>query len=310
MTITFLGNFQVDYTSETHHRKSLEALGHTVIPFQENLSNGREVYESALQSDLFVVVHTHGWRTPVMPQHEILEKLKGKVPTLTYHLDLWLGLDRQKDLENDPFYKVIDHFFCTDKLMADWFNENTEVKGHFIPAGVYHEECVMLEPQPVDYDVIFVGSRGYHHQWPYRPKLIDWLRATYGKRFLHVGGDGDTGVVRGLALNQIYANAKVAVGDTLCIGFDYPYYFSDRLFESVSRGAFTIFPYITGIDDHFEIDKEVVTYKFDNFIELKNKIDYYIEHNKEREAIRKAGFDRAKKDHTYLRRWEQILKEI
>lgn len=312
MRIVIYGNFSVPYCSENHHAKSLEALGHEVIKLQEQVVTTDEVLLESLMSDVLVWIHTHGWINKGRPMGEVLEILKRKnIITLAYHLDLYMPLkERWQQYVNDPYFNGLQHFFITDKLHADWFNENTEVKGHFIPAGVYHEECVMLEPQEVDYDVVFVGSRNYHKEWQYRPKLVDWLRNTYGKRFLHVGGDGDTGVVRGLALNQIYANAKVAVGDTLCIGFDYPYYFSDRLFESVSRGAFTIFPYITGIDDHFEIDKEVVTYKFDNFIELKNKIDYYIEHNKEREAIRKAGFDRAKKDHTYLRRWEQILNKI
>lgn len=311
MKITFLGNFTVPYSSENHHAKSLEALGYEVVRFQENNSNGREVCESALDSDLFVVVHTHGWVTPVLPVYKILERLKGKTISITYHLDLWMGIERQKDLDNDPFYRLVDHFFCTDKLMADWFNENTSVRGHYLPAGVYHEECVMLEPQEVEYDVIFVGSKRYHPEWPYRPQLIDWLRSTYGQRFLHVGGDGDTGTVRGLELNQIYANAKVAVGDTLCIGFDYPWYFSDRLVaEAQGRGAFQISPYIKGLTDYFKEGEEVILYTYGNFDELKNKIDYYIEHDGEREAIRRAGFERAKKDHTYLRRWQTILETI
>lgn len=33
-----------------------------------------------------------------------------------------------------------------DKLMADWFNKNTDVKGHYLPAGVYDGECQMLRP--------------------------------------------------------------------------------------------------------------------------------------------------------------------
>ena len=68
---------------------------------------------------------------------EVLKRLKFRgIPTITYHLDLWFGLKRQKDLETDEFYKNIGHFFATDKLMCDWFNENTNVKGHFLPAGV------------------------------------------------------------------------------------------------------------------------------------------------------------------------------
>jgi hypothetical protein len=33
--IVFLGNFEVPYSSENHHAKSLESLGHTVQKLQE-----------------------------------------------------------------------------------------------------------------------------------------------------------------------------------------------------------------------------------------------------------------------------------
>jgi len=160
------------------------------------------------------------------------------------------------------------------------------------------------------HDVIFVGSKGYHPEHWYRPALIEWLEKTYKDRFARYGGDSSNGVVRGHRLNRLYASTRVAVGDTLCINFDYPWYLSDRIFESVGRGAFTIFPYIYGLETFFEIDKEIVTYTFNDFEELKSKIDYYIEHDEEREKIRKAGHERVKREHTYMHRWEQILKEI
>ena len=310
MNIVFLGNFGVDFSSETHHANTLESLGNAVIRLQEGVATGEDVLTKSLDADCLVFVHTHGWETPGLSIDTVLTALrKAHIPTLTYHLDLWLGLARQKDLDEDPFYKKIEHFFATDKLMADWFNENTEVKGHYIPAGVYDKEVYIDQSAGMQNDVIFVGSKGYHPEWQYRPQLIDWLAGTYESRFKHFGGDG-LGVVRGSALNQLYGSSKIAVGDTLCIGFDYPYYFSDRLFESTGRGGFTIFPYIKGIEDNFEIGKEIVTYKFGDFVDLKDKIDYYLIHDDEREKIRVAGFERTKKDHTYKSRWTIILGEI
>lgn len=312
--ITFLGNFQVEFSSENHHAKSLEALGHTVVRFQEGRGTTiGKVLREAATSDLFVWVHTHGWETPGQHRIDILQELReSNVPTMTYHLDLWFGLKRQDDLKNDPFYKNIGHFFATDKLMADWFNEKTAVRGHFLPAGVFAPECY-IHPDydgTFDYDVIFVGSKNYHPEYPYRPKLVNALRELYGKRFLHVGGDGDTGVVRGDDLNRIYARSKIAIGDTLNIDFNYPYYSSDRLFESTGRGGFTIYPNILGLDAFFEDKKEIVFYDHGNLRDLKEKIDYYLEHNEERESIRMAGHERAKREHTYKNRWESILKEL
>jgi len=311
MRIVFTGNFQVSYSSENHHAQSLEALGHHVIRMQEGVATGDDIYTEAIKSDMLVFIHTHGWETTGMPMGEVFNALKDAgIPSLTYHLDLWLGLERQKDLDTDPFYKTIEHFFTVDKLMADWFNENTDVKGHYLAAGVFDRECVMLEPQLVEYDIIFVGSKGYHPEWTWRPDLIDWLKTTYGKRFLHVGGDGDTGTVREMELNQIYANAKIAVGDTLCLNFDYPYYFSDRMFEAPGRGGFNLFPRIMGQDDYFVKGVEMATFPYGDFDALKSQIEYYLEHTDEREDIRYAGHMRTKRDHTYIQRWQTILDEV
>ena len=313
--IVFLGNFEVSYSSENHHAKSLESLGHTVCKLQERTIKDSFVLQQAMNSDLFIWVHTHGWVTPGrLGMGYVLEELKkANIPTMTYHLDLWFGLERQKDLEEDDFYKTIGHFFATDKLMADWFNKNTNVKGHFLPAGVYDKECYIHEDynkDEFDYDVIFVGSKRYHHEHKYRAELIDFLRRMYGKRFLHVGGDGDTGTVRGNDLNRIYAKSRIAVGDSLNIDFNYPYYTSDRLFESTGRGGFTIYPRIKGLEEYFIDGEEIVFYEHGNLEDLKSKIDQYLDDNSTRELIRLNGHERTKQEHTYIHRWATIMKEL
>ena len=313
--IVFLGNFEVSYSSENHHAKSLESLGHTVVKLQEQKAKSHVILDQALNSDLFIWVHTHGWETTgrITMDNVLLQLKQAGVQTITYHLDLWFGLDRQKDLQEDNFYKTIGHFFTVDKLMADWFNENTHVKGHFVPAGVYDKECYIHEsysPDKFKYDVIFVGSKRYHHEHKYRSDLIDFLRNTYGDRFLHVGGDGDTGTVRGDELNKIYAQSKVAVGDSLNINFNYPYYTSDRLFESTGRGGFTIYPRIVGLEEYFEDESEIVFYEHGNLEDLKTKIDEYLDTDLERERIRLSGHERTKKEHTYVHRWATIMNEL
>ena len=313
MKIVFVGNHSVDYSSETHHCKTLESMGHLVIKLQEGQASSEQILEACMDANLLVFVHTHGWVTPGMPLDKLFTIIKKmSVPVITYHLDLWFGLKREKDIHEDSFYKSLDYFFATDKLMCDWFNENTNVKGVFLPAGVYDAECYIhpdYNPKEFDYDVIFVGSKGYHPEYPYRPQLVDFLRDTYGSKFLHIGGDGDTGTIRGDKLNRYYARSKIAVGDSLNINFNYPYYTSDRLFESTGRGGFTIYPDIIGLNEYFN-PNEVVFYTHGNLTELKSRIDQFIGDNHYREEIRLNGHNRTKKDHTYKNRWASILKVI
>lgn len=311
MKVVFVGNFRLPFTSETHHANSLETLGHEVVRLQETVVSKEQILEEGLKSDLVVMIHTHGWETPGQIQWDYLSRQlkRKKIPFITHHLDLWLGLNRQTDLSQD-YYQSLHHFFTVDKLMARWLNKNTRVKGHYLPPGVYHRECVMMQGRTVSYDIVFTGSRKYHPEFPYRPQMIDFLHQTYGLKFLHVGNDGEVGPQRGMQLNQIYADAKIAVGDTLNIGFNYPYYFSDRVTEQPGRGAFQIFPHIKGVEDLYEDGKEIVLYKHGNLQDLKEKIDYYLAHPAEREQIRRAGFERTKRDHTYVQRWKTILETL
>lgn len=308
--ITFLGNFRVDYSSESHHAKTLEDLGYRVVRMQETESNSVDIFREAMGSDLFIWIHTHGWKTQgSLTMEEVLVQLKAAgIPTMTYHLDLWLGISREADLKRHTVYKDIGHFFTVDSKMAKWFDANTSVKGHYLSAGVYDKEAT-YKPAELVNDVIFVGSKNYHPEWPYRPELINWLDDTYGQRFKHFGGGGRESV-RGQALNDLYASTKVVVGDTLCMRFKYPDYWSDRIYETLGRGGFLIHPYISGLEREFEDKKHVVFYEYGNFNQLRDLVDYYLEHDEEREAIRLAGHELVKNNYTYKNRWQTILKEL
>lgn len=308
LRICFLGNFSVDFSSETHHAKSLGALGHQVTCLQETQAHAGQLQRAADAADLFIWVHTHGWHTPGAEQAfaRIIER--HKIPIITYHLDLWKGLKREQDMKSDPYWRVLTDFFTCDPQMADYLCMETRIRGHYLPAGVFHHECYFAEPRN-PFDVCFVGSRRYHPEWPYRGQLIDFLWKTYNSRFKLYGQDG-LRVVRGEALNQTYADARVVVGDTLCIGFDYPGYWSDRVYETLGRGGFLIHPKVPGMEEHFTDKEHLVYYDYGNFDQLKSLIDHYLANPEERERIRKAGHELVVSRDTYVHRWDSILKTL
>lgn len=282
-------------------------MGHRVIRIQEPT---RAAQLETLDCDLFVWIHTHEWETPGIDR--ALQQLKARdIPRITYHLDLYMPISRWQRYQGHPYFTHLDHWFTVDPQMATWISENTAAVGHFLPAGVYGEECyISTKPSKHANDVVFVGAKNYHREWTWRPQLVDWLRKTYGPRFTHVGGDGDTGTLRGDALNRMYANSKVAVGDTLCVGFDYPYYASDRLFECPGRGGVNLFPRIPGVDEWFTEDENIMFYDYGDFTGLRTKIDWLLQHSAERELLRRRGHEHVKNNHTYRHRWAEILDTV
>lgn len=313
MDIVFLGNHSVDYSSESHHAATLEAMGHTVYRIQE----GKESLDGLRAMDLFIWVHTHGVKVPGIEKHLAYLRKMG-TPAITYHLDLWLGLRRQSEMVG-PYWDL-DHFFTADPQMATWINEREtphshlhKMQGHYLPAAVFGPECIVgeyLDPHPYANNVIFVGQRNYHPEWPYRRQLVDWLADTYGTRFTRIAGDCPSGTVRGGALNHLYQTSKVVVGDSLCPGFTYRGYWSDRVYETLGRGGFLIHPRVPGMDEVFDDGEHLVFYEYGDFYALQKAIDHCLIADQGREAIRQQGQRYVAAKHTYRQRWQTILDTV
>jgi len=310
MRIVFVGNFRVPFTTENDLVYSYEKLGHKVVRMQEDYVTTGDILMEASRSDMLHYVHTHGWETKgAISMQEVLRKLQRRgIPTVSTHLDTWYGLRRASDVANHPFWQT-QYVFTADGGAHEWI-KSLGINHHYLKAGVVERDCFIGDRQEhFEFDVVFVGSKQYHPEWPYRPQLINWLEKTYGSRFAHFGGDG-RGVIRGKQLNDLYASAKVVVGDTLCLNFDRQEYWSDRIYETTGRGGFIIHPFIEGLQNDFDFDKEIIVYQYGNFDELKTKIDYYVQNDAQREAIRMAGHERTKRDHTYTNRVQQVIETV
>lgn len=83
-----------------------------------------------------------------------------------------------------------------------------------------------------------------------------------------------------------------------------------RTFEIPGCGAFQIVDNRPEVGKLFDIDKEVVTYRFGDVSELREKVRYYLEHPKVRAAIARRGQERAYRDHTLRQRMEDLLRIV
>lgn len=301
-TIAFRGNFLPSHSTESHVSATMEAMGHRVIRIQENKMSWEQTVEAAQAADIFWWTCT--WHEDLDGGHAALRALT--IPTVSHHLDLYVGLHREGWIDTDPFWRT-KYVFTADGGHDDYFAAHG-VNHHWIRPGVYDAEC---RPGYMHArwrgDIAFIGNyRHYHKEWPYRVELIDWLRRTYGSRYKHYAG-GVGPVVRGQDLNDVLASTKIIIGDSLCFNFTQPNYWSDRVYETLGRGGFMIHPYIPGMEQEFIDGEHLRFYRFGDFDQLHDLIHYYLRDKAERTHIQRRGHEFVKRNATYRNRLAEIF---
>ena len=81
-----------------------------------------------------------------------------------------------------------------------------------------------------------------------------------------------------------------------------------RAFEAAGIGAFQMIDWRSGLDQLFEDGKEIVSFR--NMDDLRDKVDYWLNHPQERLEIANAGKRRAHAEHTYHLRLSLLLDSL
>lgn len=310
MRIAYVGNFGPAHSTENHVAASLESLGHDVVRVQENDPPVAYAELPRWIGPHDLLLWTRTWDVDHDGQLAMLDRYRTLgVPTVGFHLDLYVGLDREPQLDSLPWWRC-DLMFTPDGDHDHVFLEKG-INHVYCPPAVFHDECYLADP---DYrrfgsDVAFVGSwRRYHREYPFRRHLVPWLRSQYRNRF-RMWGDGGPSV-RGHDLNVLYASTKVAVGDS-CFSGRLDTYLSDRVFETLGRGGFLVHPAspalgALGLEDGVHLG----TYTPGDLRDLKATIDRWLADPEGREAARRKGHEHVTANHTYRHRMEFVLREV
>ena len=180
-----------------------------------------------------------------------------------------------------------DHYFCKEKSCLKFFPKNTTYLPCAIDDSIFNKQSLDR-----DIDIGFIGKEMFSS----RTKFIKFLQDEYDNKFLKKEGIFFDKVA------EFYNRCKIVPNQ--CPADDT----NMRLFEVTACGALLITPYVPYLEELFDLEKELVIYK--DMYDLKEKIDYYLEHDKEREKIARAGQRRTLKNHTYKNRVKEIIKII
>lgn len=312
LTVAYIGNFTRPWCTEVHVAGSLRALGHTVVQLQENELDWDQLPDLAAAAH--VVLWTRTWEVDGDQALAALARLRdARIPTVSYHLDRWWGLDREYQVTSQPFFRtdlVVSPDGANDHRWAE-----AEVRHLWLPPGVYAAECEPVAPNPRLYrhDVVFVGSLPYPHtEWhPYRQELVDTLAAHFGRRFgRYPVARGRP--VRGKALQALYATAKVVVGDS-CLAGGATHYWSDRVPETLGRGGLLIHPEVPGMDEWYGTTQpggDLLGYELGQFDQVVKLADWALDHPTEAREVAETGRATVLGRDTYAHRMAAVLDYV
>ncbi len=268
LRIAYVGNFRHSWCTEVHVAASLESLGHTVLRCQEDVVIWQTVVRRVKDHGVHMLMWTRTWPAEMSEVEPVLKELAAEgIPTVSYHLDRWFGLDRQHQVDDQPFFRT--SLVVSPDDSPQWAEHG--VNHFWLPPGVYGPECEPVPPNPRrwPWDVVFVGCHPYPHpEWQkYRTDLLSAFRAAFGRRFAILPRERRGTPIRGRDLQELYATVPVVLGDSCLAGESFAYW-SDRCPESLGRGATLIHPIVPGMDAwyrHLGPDQDFIGYNLGDF---------------------------------------------
>lgn len=321
----FIGNFVVDYTSESHWVRALEENGVTMTPIQvdDAVRSPELVMEIAKARDVCFYTRTHAPNRflDISWSDRWAELEATGVRTVGIHLDRYFDLEREFLVTGDTpdAQFTMGTVFTADGGSQSRF-EAAGVNHRWFRPGVDRVEALVDAPHLPDLTdkIVFTGSGGnYHGEYAPRGRLLAFLHDRYGSRFVHYGHGGDRPVVRQGDLNAVLQSAAVVIGDSCFANSggwrtDTRRYVSDRLYETIGRGGFLLFPQLPDMIEDFGIEhhEHCATYIPGDWPYLGHRIDYYLSDPDRRRMIAERGRAHVLANHTYTHRMADLLAEV
>ena len=240
--------------------------------------------------------------------HELLEMLRTIGTTANWYSETMDHWDRIK--QTAPQY---DFFFNFDPYVVERMKAEGNANVYYLPfCADVAKDTQWEQPQP-KYNVTFVGSflaPRYNEREIVLNEIKDlglhvWGNKAWEKTTIASHYHGWLSNYEDVA--QVYRHSKIVINihlpDVSGSGINF------RPFEVAAAGALLInHSSRRDIFNVYEAGKEFIS--FDGSGDIREKVAYYLIHDQERTTIARAGFERTRRDHTYIDRAQQVLNIV
>ena len=275
MKIALIYNKEEKYTTGSYIEKVIKDAGIDYQHFWTEKSS-----DIPKDFDLYFRID-HGDYTYDIPEH--------LHSAIFYVIDTHLKKPYKKIKRQAKHYDVI---FCAQKQGAKELKKQTRVDTQWVPLGCDPQIHKKLDI-PKKYDIGFVGRDA--KKFP-RGRHLEILKRKYPNSYI---GEADY-----RKISEIYSASKIGFNSSIQNDINM------RIFEILGCGCFLLTYHIknNGFDELFERGKHLVTFK--NYKEMINLIDYYLEHDDEREKIAEAGYKLVINNYTYFHTVQTMFNYI
>jgi len=245
-----------------------------------------------------------------------IDNIKRYAPTVCWSLDVWDSVEMWEPWF--PLYSKVNGFFTIAKSYIPrykellghenvfWLSEACDPQVH----RKYSQfELAKEELREFSCDVGFVGSiEGEHPQGKFRRELIEELDRQGFEVKLWGGGDRAIRYLKNRDLAKMSSVAKIV----LCASGwpEVELSQSARIYRHLGAGAFCLEIAVKGIENWFEVGKEIDIYK--NINDCVEKVRYYLDNPNKRKEIAEHGYKICHEKHEFSHRivaMLEILKE-
>jgi hypothetical protein len=238
---------------------------------------------------------------------ELLLRAKLRMPVVMYYDDCIRG-------SSCTFEEVIkqgqqaDIMYLTNRGEVPVYQERG-VNARFITGGCDPTGHRVVDNTDPFYqsDVAFIGK-------PNTPERAECMRMLAKKFDLKLWGSGWEKYGLSAAATDVYASEyrKICAGAKIILGWNIDptidLYFSNRTWYTLGCGGFLLTAYTPSLEELFGRGKELDW--FESVGECCDKIEYYLQHEEERQKIAKAGYQLAHNEYSYDKMVEKIIGDI
>lgn len=272
---------------------------------QQVITGKLESFIEGKKIDLTIVIHDF-----LLPSEVDLLRKKTKSPVVLWFPDAISRFERAYFLN-----AKYDALFFKDPYIAHILANTTAKPAYYLPEccnPLKHGPSILTSEDFHKYacDIVIAGTLNtnrvavFEHLLNYDVKI--WGPSP--SRWLNYS------VVMSMVQNEYLAyeeKAKAFQAAKIVLNNLYPgeiWGLNCRAFESTGAGGFLLVDWRPCVSQLFKDGDEIVTFR--SLSEMKEKIDYYLTHEKERSIIARKGMERTLLEHTYRNRLDCLLNTV